>query len=230
MKGRIYEDRCDISPDGRHFVYFAMNGRWKSETRGSWTAISGVPYLKALSLYPQGDTYGGGGLWLDDRAVWLNACPTSAPLRESTAFRRTTSNAFAEYCRPHWPGHYEVRLLRDGWRRTDRSLSGDPRSTVVFEKVVDRRWRLRKYESPVVAADGKAPKPCFWELHRLVHERSGVVVDCPDWEWADMDCSRLVWAADGKLFTGTPTLDGLQDIRELYNFNGMAFIQVTAPY
>src|SRR5436305_9766331 len=48
MRGRIYERRSDLSPDGRHLIYFAMNGRWQSETKGSWTAISRVPYLKAM--------------------------------------------------------------------------------------------------------------------------------------------------------------------------------------
>src|SRR2546426_11287690 len=31
MRGRIYERRCDLSPDGQHFIYFAMNGRWESK-------------------------------------------------------------------------------------------------------------------------------------------------------------------------------------------------------
>lgn len=31
MRGRIYERRCDLSPDGTRFIYFAMNGRWQSE-------------------------------------------------------------------------------------------------------------------------------------------------------------------------------------------------------
>ena len=42
MRGRIYERRCDLSPDGTRFIYFAMNGRWQSDTKGSWTAISRV--------------------------------------------------------------------------------------------------------------------------------------------------------------------------------------------
>src|SRR5687768_14929084 len=37
LRGRIYERRCDVSPDGQHFIYFAMNGCWQSETKGSWT-------------------------------------------------------------------------------------------------------------------------------------------------------------------------------------------------
>src|SRR5215470_7646047 len=27
MRGRIYERRSDLSPDGKHLIYFAMNGR-----------------------------------------------------------------------------------------------------------------------------------------------------------------------------------------------------------
>lgn len=54
LNGRIYERRSDLAPDGKHFLYFAMNGRWKSEVRGTWTAISRAPCLKALSLFPRG--------------------------------------------------------------------------------------------------------------------------------------------------------------------------------
>jgi hypothetical protein len=61
MRGRIYERRCDLSPDGWRFIYFAMNGRCQSQTKGSWTAISRVPYLKAMSLFAKGDCWHGGG-------------------------------------------------------------------------------------------------------------------------------------------------------------------------
>lgn len=59
LKGRIYERRCDLSPDGEYLIYFAMNGRWQSETKGSWTAISRAPYLKALALFSKGDCWQG---------------------------------------------------------------------------------------------------------------------------------------------------------------------------
>ncbi len=72
LTGRIYERRCDLSPDGRHVIYFAMNGKWDSEAKGSWTAVSRVPYLKAVGLWPKGDCWNGGGLFVDDRTVWLN--------------------------------------------------------------------------------------------------------------------------------------------------------------
>src|SRR6185503_18327513 len=63
VNARLYPLRSDLSPDGRYLIYFALNGRWQSETRGSYTAVSRAPYLKALTLYPKGDAWGGGGLW-----------------------------------------------------------------------------------------------------------------------------------------------------------------------
>ena len=41
LNGRIYERRCDLSPDGKHFIYFAMNGRWDSEVLGAWGQAEG---------------------------------------------------------------------------------------------------------------------------------------------------------------------------------------------
>ncbi|QGX97234.1 hypothetical protein EI983_02660 [Roseovarius faecimaris] len=65
LKHKVYAERCDISPDGRHFIYFALDGRWGSEAKGSYTAISRPPYFTALALFPQGDTWGGGGVFID---------------------------------------------------------------------------------------------------------------------------------------------------------------------
>lgn len=72
FRGRIYEDRCDLSPDGALLLYFALQGRrWNTAYRGSWTAISRPPWLYALTLWPHGSTWGGGGYFWDDRSVVL---------------------------------------------------------------------------------------------------------------------------------------------------------------
>jgi hypothetical protein len=55
LRGRIYERRADVSPDGRYMIYFAMNGRWSSKSRGSWTAVSRAPWLNAVVLWGKGD-------------------------------------------------------------------------------------------------------------------------------------------------------------------------------
>lgn len=60
-KNKIYYDRCAIAPDGRHFLYFMLDGKWDSAAAGSYTAICRPPFFTALALHPQGDTWGGGG-------------------------------------------------------------------------------------------------------------------------------------------------------------------------
>lgn len=67
VKKKVYIDRCDLSPDGRHFIYFMLDGRWGSPGEGCYTAISRPPYWTAISLFPEGSTWGGGGVFLDNR-------------------------------------------------------------------------------------------------------------------------------------------------------------------
>lgn len=71
IKARIYEEKCDISPDGRLFIYFVHQGsRGGTTLTDSWTAISRPPWLHALGLWPHGTTYGGGGRFCGPRTVW----------------------------------------------------------------------------------------------------------------------------------------------------------------
>jgi len=54
LKGRIYGERCALSPDGSLFVYFAsQQHKRQADYRGTWTAISKPPYLTALALWPK---------------------------------------------------------------------------------------------------------------------------------------------------------------------------------
>lgn len=62
FKGRIYEERCDLSPDGKLFVYFVRKSNNPDATfTHAWTAVSRPPWMKALVVWPQGSTWGGGG-------------------------------------------------------------------------------------------------------------------------------------------------------------------------
>ena len=44
LKGRIYERRCDLSPNGEKLIYFAGNYRNQNGPL-TWTAVSKAPYL-----------------------------------------------------------------------------------------------------------------------------------------------------------------------------------------
>lgn len=72
--GHIYGERCGLSPNGELFVYFAMKqGRVDTENgyQQTFTAVSRPPYLTALAMWPHGDTWGGGGRFVDNRTLRL---------------------------------------------------------------------------------------------------------------------------------------------------------------
>lgn len=71
IRARIYEDRCDLSPDGKLFIYFARGRPTDPSYTHAWTAISRVPWLFALTLWPQGTTYYGGGRFVENRTIAL---------------------------------------------------------------------------------------------------------------------------------------------------------------
>ena len=98
----------------------------------------------------------------------------------------------------------------------------------VFEKQIDRDWQLCK----IAHAQTGSPegKGCYWDEHRIVNRNLGIQFDYPDWEWAEIDGQRLVWAAGGKLFSGILGSRGLVCETELYNFNPMKFRPIKAPY
>jgi len=47
------------------------------------------------------------------------------------------------------------------------------------------------------------------------------VIPCPDWEWAELDGERLVWAAQGKLFAAGINESGLEESAVLFDFSDM---------
>ena len=75
IKNKVYTERCSLSPDGRHFLYFLMDGRWSADTRGTFTALSRPPYWTALALFPQGDTWAGGGTFIDKTHYFAHGGP-----------------------------------------------------------------------------------------------------------------------------------------------------------
>ena len=118
FRGRIYEKRSDLSPDGQLLVYFASKfGRptpEETESIYAWTAVSRAPWLTALALWPRNDCWAGGGLFTQDRTLSLNHKPTeSAPHPDHPPTGLTVE--------PNPDAHgedepiYGARLTRDGW-------------------------------------------------------------------------------------------------------------------
>lgn len=118
LRGRIYEDRCDLSPDGELFVAFVHQGR-KSNTAAThaWSAVSRPPWLHALALFPQGTTYGGGGRFTGKRSLTLRASAALAhPDHPSDGLEVTLGNpprhvSSAEVEGAEWSGRDQAGAL-----------------------------------------------------------------------------------------------------------------------
>ncbi len=79
LGGTIYPQRCDLSPDGRWFAYFALkpSARWELGT--TYIAISRLPWLTALAGWATGGTWTRGVHFVEDRSIWeVSEPPTSA--------------------------------------------------------------------------------------------------------------------------------------------------------
>ena len=106
FRGRIYEERCDLSPDGELFLYFALQGRrWQTTYKGAWTAISRVPWLHALTLWPQGHTWGGGGCFVSNRkAVLWTGDLTTHPDHPLVGLEVSSGSATGRLRATEWTG------------------------------------------------------------------------------------------------------------------------------
>jgi len=128
--GRLYEAKCDVSPDGELLVVAAFQGsRLGTDYTDSCTAVSRLPWLHALALWPVGTTYGGGGRFTDRRAVTLRL---GAPM-----------------LRPH-PDHPDHPA--DGLDVT----AGSPPRHASSGEVADAEWSGRDHAGAVIfARDGR---------------------------------------------------------------------------
>ncbi len=232
FRGRIYERRCDLSPDGKHFIYFAFKGKDNPVTKESWTAISRTPYLKALGLWPIGGAWNGGGLFMDNERYWLNTIwyQDVKALLEPSDLTRSMDRPFPKSYGGECPGVYYIRLQRDGWTfaRTTDHLD-------VFEKPLPDGWILRK--TAHATSEHPAGKGCYYDTHSLHHASRGIHLDCPEWEWADWDRHRLVFIKQGILFTSDSVFNATKDgignhgtDQILFDFNPLHFAAHPAPY
>jgi hypothetical protein len=224
LKGRIYERRSDISPDGKHWIYFAMNGHWGSESKGSWTAIARAPFLKAVEFFPKGDCWHGGGLFLGKRYYWLNDGYGHERGSSSNGLNRIDAVDWLQNYGGECPGVYYNRLQRDGWTLTGRGSNGRYDEWSIFEKSTSANWTLRKIcHEQIGAPKGRG---CYWDEHVLV---SGETLELTSWEWADVIGRSIVFAKNGCLYRLTD-LEGKRRETLIHDFNEYVFENAVAPY
>jgi hypothetical protein len=205
LRGRIYEDRCDLSPDGRYLIYFAYDGRSHREHGPAWTAVSRAPWLRALALYSKGSCWGGGGYFTGARTYWLDS--EHVCVQDTKEVRRDLG---ADSTQP-----WHARWAQAGWQfREEVDAAGNKQT--LREKELRAGWLLR-----LRAAQG----------YELEHPRSAQLRRFPDWEWAELDRNRLVWAEKGGLFASAINREiGVDSPTLLHDFDEMKFVDRAAPY
>jgi hypothetical protein len=203
-----------------------MNGRWDCEAKGAWTAVSKVPYLKAVVMLPKGDCWHGGGLFVSSRSYWINDGYGHSTLRDNSQIRRDRSFQPPNYFGGECPNVYYNRLIRDGWILRPEKQAGEAHA--VFDKPAGHGLTLRKF---CFAEVGAPPgNGCYYDKHALLDSEGQLVQDKPHWQWADLDKTRLVWAEAGQLFSAYVGRKGIRDPRELYDFSKLRFEARQAPY
>jgi hypothetical protein len=202
--GRIYERRSDLSPDGSKLIYFAskFTGRTLKdrEYTYAWTAISRPPWLTALALWPKGDCWHGGGLFRDDRTVWLNHKPEQAVPHPDhrPRFLRVLDNPDA---RGEDEPVYGQRLTRDGWAIVE---PWDWEFTGIGGGFRTNQPEVRHREQP--GGSGRVVMRRYLQRYRYIERFSLEDVEAPSdlplgsAQWVDWDrAGRLLLLDEGRL-------------------------------
>lgn len=225
--GRVYGRRCDLSPSGRYFVYFAAkHGRTQPDPDGigeAWTAISRPPYFTALALWTNLGSWYGGGVFREDDEVILDATCTLTP-HPKFPVRKLKIAPMGGVTSP-----WEQRLQASGWGLVERGF--DPRTHQRVGRLEIWRktdpatgWTLyRELEDVDFTRHGGPYFESFWL------ERGDVLVPLDAATWADWDRAvRLVFVRDGRLLAAHPA-DGFTNETVLIDLNPMQPQEVTPP-
>jgi len=254
FKGRIYERRCDLSPDGALLALFCASFR---KPLFSWTAITRPPYVAPLALWPKGDCWGGGGLF-DGGVLKLNhgsGVADENSLKLDPAFRLPPYLSMQPLPMPLGQGMGQgeddpirvLRMERDGWQWIGTRPGPHIRQTKsnVYQ-VFDKPFVARR------AIHGHASGRLFLQLqHHAIAENQGrwylesaqvvdgenkMLIDLGLVDFADLDPNGdVLYGAKGSLYRlplaqwTQGDSDSAPEPLRITDLNGERFEIVSAP-
>jgi hypothetical protein len=202
LRGTIYPQRCDLSPDGRWFAYFAMKQSAEWELGSTYIAISRLPWLTALAAWGIGSTWTRGMQFVDDASVRDVDEPDLGDLvrvHERFGLRMSHADSFATE-------------RRRGWTETADTPPRDPGDAwdeARGDRIVMERVRPGSAEAERLTVRGTYA--AIRELHgvrtnvRYEFHRRGGAETLHGVQWAD-------WDMEGRLLVATE--DGRLQIRQ----------------
>jgi hypothetical protein len=147
---------------------------------------------------------------------------------ENHRLKRVTDYPWHEYYGGECQGVYFIRLQRDGWQMKHTSSDTQGGEITLFEKRINNHWLLRKHAHATI--HHPVERGVYYDTHELYNSRTEEVLTKENWEWAEIDGGRLVWAADGCLHAGHVNANGLHGEKQLCDFEPMPFEKLVAPY
>ena len=204
FRGTLYPQRCDLSPDGRWFSYFALKNNSTWPAGSTYNAISRLPWLKALAAWRESGTWSRGLHFVPDPDVWEVGDPTVGNVTRCMAvcgMRCTTAAQFATERRRGWRESAATpeRAPDDMWdvcRDVEMEKAAQSGKPVVLSV-------RGKFEAFRTSADLWAPHPAPYSLNRdgITQVLSGV-------QWAD-------WTCDGHLACARAHVLQIMDIERM---------------
>ncbi len=205
LSGRLYNDKCGISPNGRLFIYFTAKFKTKL---GTFTAVCRPPNFTALALWPDGSSYGGGGFFESNRKVVLNYARVIDEINENASV----------------PDDFEVTHLGDfrtrhgelstcahhGWTCCQRGKEGEPTEKMryvfaepwIFRKPCPRRHTLMLEQHWLGMFEVNGPSSVYaFRLIETAKHGAQTVEDLGRLDWAGWDHDgSLLFSRDGAMF------------------------------
>ncbi len=233
--GRIYERRGDLSPDGTKLIYFAqkINPRTiHSDYSYAWTAVSHLPFLTALALWPKGDCWSGGGLFKSAHHILLNHPPSQATAHPDHRPPKSLKVSVGALLQGEDDPICSVRMNRDGWKLVQSGRypwkRGQPRTEQkeVWERTAPdgRATLIQSLDALDFQATGGPYLISF-----KVRPHRGAEIPVVGARWADWDqAGRLVFAREGCLLSGDVLAGGLRE-RRLIDLNSNEQRRIRAP-
>jgi hypothetical protein len=241
--------RCvDVSPSGDLVACFVASYR---QGPGTWTTISRPPYFTALAVWPKGDTWGGGGLFVSDRRLLLDhdrqvkyGVDQFALLPDFALPKRFRVEEYRE----HTPPRHDIehpRMALSGWRVIQPALGRmEPNADLhypydppeIMARTLDDpkhpRFQLRRFVLGHSPRQWRAAHRMMRaEVHDLkvqTHHDIGFV------GWVDADHNGdVLWSRQGRLFRlAGSTRQGMKVDAEpklVADLNAMTFEAIEAP-
>lgn len=149
LKQNVYPERCDLSPDGQHFLYAAYDHR--EPGIGTFTAISRTPYFTALAVYPCGG-FSGGGWFVDNRFCFATGNSARNEKRLDDVERLVKKDP-TDACKTGW-FRVDGRCAPFGQEKASRMRSNQKESQTAFLDLYDTQggclYRRRGQEQELI--------------------------------------------------------------------------------